>query len=286
VTEVRLFAAVTTRPLLAFDIETIPDPDVGRRLWGFEGNDETVIRAMTCHRLEETQGRTSYPQLPQHRIVAIAVAALAPATGSVRIKTVGGDAMDERSHLEGFFRILERASTSPRLVSWNGNGFDMPVIRYRSMLHGVPAPSLYRTDGARKWRNYQNRYHDLHVDLMDTLSGFGASHWVGLGTIAETLGLPGKSFLDGEVWEHIVAGDERTVDEYCKLDVVTTLLVHLVWEVHRGNLDIESVRGWVHALRNALSRESFAGWQETAAELEGWPRWDAADTTRDLVEAS
>jgi predicted PolB exonuclease-like 3'-5' exonuclease len=277
---------MTTRPLLAFDIETMPDPDVGRRLWRFRGSDESVIRAMIARRLEETGGRTGYPQLPQHRIVTLAVAALAPATGSVRIKTVGGHAMNERSHLDGFFRILDNAKVPPRLVSWNGNGFDMPVIRYRSMLHGIPAPGLYRTDGEWRWSNYQNRYHDMHIDLMDTLSGFGASHWVGLGTLAETLGLPGTSFLDGEVWEHVLAGDERTVQEYCKMDVVTTLLVHFLWQVHQGSVEIEAVRRWVDAIRDALSRESYAGWQEIVAELEGWPRWEAADTTRDLVAAS
>jgi predicted PolB exonuclease-like 3'-5' exonuclease len=275
-----------TRPLLAFDIETIPDPDVGRRQWGLRGTDESVIRAMMASRLEETRGRTGYPQLPQHRIVTIAVAALAPASGSVRIKTVGGRGMDERSHLEGFFQVLENAKTAPRLISWNGNGFDLPVIRYRAMLHGVPAPALYRTDGEWKWSNYQNRYHDMHIDLMDTLSGFGASHWVGLGTIAETLGLPGKSFLDGEVWEQIVAGNEELVNEYCKLDVVTTLLVYLVWEVHRGNVGSEAIHRWVDSVRDALSRQSIEGWQEIAAELEGWPRWETVRTDRQLIEAS
>ena len=57
---------------------------------------------------------------------------------------------------------------------------------------------------------------------MDAMSGYGASHWVGLGTISEFLGLPGKSFLEeGHVWENLERGREDLVDEYCKLDVVS-----------------------------------------------------------------
>ena len=58
-------------------------------------------------------------------------------------------------------------------------GFDLPVIRYRAMLHGVAAPEFYRLDGEWKWNNYQNRFHDMHVDLMDVLSGYGASMRIG-----------------------------------------------------------------------------------------------------------
>jgi 3'-5' exonuclease len=69
------------------------------------------------------------------------------------------------------------------------------VIRYRSMMLGVCAPDFYRVDGLSRWNNYQNRYHDMHVDVMDVLSGYGASARVGLGTLGKVLGLPGKSFL-------------------------------------------------------------------------------------------
>ena len=47
-------------------------------------------------------------------------------------------------------------------------------------LNGIAAPELYRSEGEWKWNSYQGRYHDMHVDLMDVLSGYGASRWVGL----------------------------------------------------------------------------------------------------------
>ncbi len=166
---------------------------------GFEGDNAAVIEAMTSRRLEETEGRTQYPSPPLHRIVTIAVAKLDPDAGSFEVHTLGGEAWDEVSQLEGFAALLQDTSHPPRLVSWNGNGFDLPVIRYRAMLHGVPLPALYRSDGEWKWNNYQSRYHDMHVDLMDVLAGHGASRWVGLGQMCELLGVPGKEFIEGEV---------------------------------------------------------------------------------------
>ncbi len=79
------------------------------------------------------------------------------------------------------------------------------------MLHGVPMPALYRTDGEWKWNNYQSRYHDMHVDLMDVLSGYGASRWAGLGLMCELLGLPGKGFIEGEVYECLLRGEEEEI---------------------------------------------------------------------------
>ena len=104
------------------------------------------------------------------------------------------------------------------------------------MLHGIAAPELYRSDSEWKWNNYQGRYHDMHVDLMDVLSGYGASRFVGLGKMCDLLQIPSKSFLTKPIYEHILDGEQELVGEYCKLDCLDTLLVFLVWLVHRGDL--------------------------------------------------
>ena len=262
------------RPVAAFDIETIPDPGVGRRILGIEGDDAAVVAEMVRRRLEETEGSSAYPRLPHHRVVTVGVAWLDPASGRFKLGTVGGEAMDERSHLEGFYRMLGEAKTAPRLVSWNGSGFDLPVMRYRSMLHGIAAPGLYRNGGDWKWDNYENRFHDMHVDLMDVLSGFGASRWVGLGMMSELLGLPSKSFLEGEVYEHVLGGEEEVVREYCKLDCLATLLVFLAWAVHRGELGPERLREHVEGIREQLAGEAFEGWRTVAERLADWPAWE------------
>ncbi len=256
------------RPIASFDIETVPDPDYGRRVLGIPGDDGAVIAEMTRRRLEETEGKTEYPQPPGHRVVTVACAWLDPTVEPPRFKlaALGGESWDERSHLEGFAKLFA-GPVAPRLVSWNGNGFDLPVLRYRAMLHGIAIPALYRADGDFKWSNYQNRFHDLHVDLMDVLTGYGASPRVGLGLVSEVLGLPGKKFLDAEVYQHILAGEHQRVGEYCKLDALTTLLAFLRWCIHRGDLDRERAGRLLGVVRAAVAAEPWEGWREVEEEL-------------------
>lgn len=263
------------RPVVAFDIETIPDPDVGRRVHGISGTAAEVVQEMVRRRREETKGSTEYPQLPWHRVVCVCATVFDPRSGSVEIRHLGGEAFDERSHIEGFFNLTGVEYDAPRLVSWNGNGFDLPVLRYRALVHGVAAAKHYRADGDFRWNNYQNRYHDLHVDVMDSLSGFGAGMRAGLGTISELLGVPSKSFLNRPIYDHICDGDAASVVEYCKLDTVATMLVFLVWAFHVGRLGEPELRVAAASVREAVDREPVEGWRSIAMGLDGWPRWSA-----------
>lgn len=260
------------RPIIAFDIETIPDPVLGRRLYGLEGDDAEVVSELVRRRLTETEGRTEYPEPPWHRIVCICATLVDVQSGRVGIKSCGAQFMDERSHLEGFFALFT-GKKLPRIVSWNGNGFDMPVIRYRSMLLGLRAPELYRASGEQKWNNYQNRYHDMHVDLMDLLGGYGASQRIKLGTLGKVMGLPSKTFLDKQVYEHVLGGEHERVTEYCKVDTLETMLLFLLYALHAGHLDEPKLRELVASLRTLIAGFAYPSWREVAAALDGWPRW-------------
>src|SRR3954469_6190115 len=149
------------RPLVAFDIETIPDPEIGRRVMGIEGDDHAVVLEMVRRRQDESKGSQKYPQQPWHRIVCVCATLLDTKTGTIAMRTFGADPNDEGSIIRGFFELFAPSMPSPRLVSWNGNGFDLPVLRYRGMKHGIAAPGFYRT-GDRQGASYVNRYHDLH----------------------------------------------------------------------------------------------------------------------------
>lgn len=261
------------RAIVAFDIETIPDPDIGRRILALAGSDTEVVHEMVRLRLDETDGGSEYPQLPWQRVVSICATTFDPQSGKVAIRALGGDAMDEQSHIDGFFRLVAHELESPRLVSWNGAGFDLPVIRYRSMMLGIAAPDFYRDDGDRRWNNYQNRYHDLHVDVMDVLSGYGASMRIGLGTLGRVLGLPGKAFLHRAIYDHVLDGEGPLVTEYCKLDTVETLCVFLVWAFHAGHMSDVELAKHVDALREAIAFLPYPGWRDIEAALQGWPGW-------------
>ena len=99
------------------------------------------------------------------------------------------------------------------LVSWNGSGFDLPVLTYRALRHDVQAPRYWETgDEEQGFRcnNYLGRFHWRHIDLMDVLSGYQGRGRVGLDKMAQLLGLPGKLGMSGEaVWDAWLEGARR-----------------------------------------------------------------------------
>ncbi len=260
-------------PLVAFDIETTPDPAAGRAGLGLVGDDATVIREMMRLRSEETAGRTEYPAQPWHRIICVCATWWDPSSGEVRMENLGSsDPWDEAAHVRGFFDLVEGRSAAlggdrpVRLFSWNGGGFDLPILRYRAMRHGIVAREFQRQDGDRRYNNYLNRFHDLHVDLMDVLSSYGAAPRAGLGAIAAALGLPSKEFLELPIHEHLLRGDAQRIIEYCKLDTLTTLLVALRWGHHAGWLSGDQLRSVTDSLQALVDREPYEGWRGLAAD--------------------
>ncbi|MDP7568420.1 MAG: 3'-5' exonuclease [Arenicellales bacterium] len=222
--------------VLVFDIETIPDVAAGRRLLGLEGlSDQEVVRAMRTRRLQKT-GASDFLAHPYHQIIAISVALRAD--DSLSIWSLGETNSDESELLERFFDGIERFT--PILVSWNGSGFDLPVIHYRSLLHGVAGNRYWdigESDRDFKWNNYLNRYHARHLDLMDVLSGYQPRATAPLQEIALLLGFPGKMGMSGAVvWDKYQAGALDEIRHYCETDVLNTFLVYLQFEKARGNL--------------------------------------------------
>lgn len=222
--------------VFAFDIETIPDVAGGRRLHDFgDLDDQGVAEALLAMRREETGN--DFLRLPLHRIVVISVAALIGERFTVFSLGEGGD--DEADLISRFFEGIERYS--PRLVSWNGTGFDLPVLHYRALLHGISAPRYWETgeqDRAYKFNNYHNRYHDRHTDLMDVLAGYSARAVAPLDQVATLCGLPGKLGMSGGlVREAIERGEFAAVRDYCEHDVLNTYLLWLRFERLRGTLD-------------------------------------------------
>ncbi len=222
--------------IFAFDIETIPDVAGGRRLHGLDGlDDQAAAEAMLAMRREETG--SDFLRLPLHRVVVISIAARINDRFTVFSLGNGGD--DEAELIQRFFEGIERYV--PRLVSWNGSGFDLPVLHYRSMLHSLSAPRYWETgDQERefKFNNYHNRFHDRHTDLMDVLAGFSGRAVAPLDQVATLCGLPGKLGMSGgAVREHIEQGDFAGVRDYCEHDVLNTYLLWLRYELMRGVID-------------------------------------------------
>jgi len=227
--------------ILAFDIETIPDVETGRQLHGLDGlSDKDVAQVMFAKRREQT-GESDFLRHHLHRVVAIS--AVLRTGDSLRVWSLGEPDSSEAELIQRFFDGIEKYT--PVLVSWNGGGFDLPVLHYRSLKYGVAAPRYWDTgddDRDFKWNNYLSRFHARHTDLMDVLSGYQPRAMAPLDEIAQLLGFPGKLGRHGsEVWGQFLAGQIGEIRDYCETDALNTYLIYLRFELIRGNLD-ES--GW------------------------------------------
>ena len=236
----------------SFDIETVPDVEFGRRLWDLDGlADADVATAMFFKRLQASG--SEFLPLHQHRVVAISVALR---TGdSFRVWSLGDEDADEAELVRRFYDGIERYT--PDLVSWNGSGFDLPVLHYRALKHGIQAPRYWEMgDGDRdfKWNNYLSRFHWRHIDLMDVLAGFQHRGRASLDQTALLLGFPGKLGMSGDkVWDKFQEGGIREIRDYCETDVLNTWLVFLRFEFMRGNLDAARLQREYDLVRDSLA---------------------------------
>lgn len=254
--------------IFVFDIETVPDVNGGRRLYELaELSDADVGRAMLAMRRQQTGNE--FLKLHLHRIVTISIAARIGER--FRVWSLTEPECDEAEIISRFYDGIERYT--PTLVSWNGCGFDLPVLHYRGLIHGVTAARYWESghnDQNFRWNNYLSRYHERHTDLMDVLSAYQMRAAAPLDELATLCGLPGKMGMSGDkVWDCILAGDYERVSNYCETDVLNTYLVYLRFELMRGRIDrpqyfVEKrrVRECLESAEQPHLQEFLAAWPE------------------------
>lgn len=255
-------------PILVFDIETIPDVEGLRRLWelGAEVSDQAVVDLVSQRRRQATGSDFLPPHL--QRVVAISCALRSGE--DVRVWSLGSPEDAEAAIVARFFDGIERYK--PQLVSWNGSGFDLPVLHYRALVHGIPAGCYWdqgENDRDFKFNNYLSRFHSRHIDLMDVLAGYQNRAWAPLDEIAQLCGLPGKLGMDGsQVYAAHRRGELAAIRDYCETDVANTYLLYLRFQLIRGTLDRDAFDREMAAFRYWLAEQSGAHWKEF---LSAWP---------------
>jgi hypothetical protein len=224
-------------PVLVFDIETIPDVAGLRALRAGSSNvsDAEVYGAWLEER--KAKGLSDFMPLYLQRIVVIS-AVFRSAEGLRVHSFVDKDGHSEGKVIQTFFNALEKHT--PQLVSWNGGGFDLPVLHYRGLKHGVVADKYWdmgEDDREFKWNNYISRYHMRHLDLMDLLAMYQPKNNAPLDAMARLCGFPGKLGMDGAaVYPAYLAGKLDDIRRYCETDVMNTYLLYCRFQKMRGGL--------------------------------------------------
>jgi predicted PolB exonuclease-like 3'-5' exonuclease len=252
-------------PLLVFDIETIPDVQGLRKLWELDaGVSDAAVADLVSQRRRQATGNDF---LPAHLQRVVAISCALRDRESVRVWSLGSAQDSERDIVQRFYDGIERYT--PQLVSWNGSGFDLPVLHYRALVHGIAGRvywDLGEGDREFKFNNYISRFHTRHTDLMDVLAGYQNRAWAPLDEIAQLCGLPGKIGMDGsQVYPAWQRGEIEAIRNYCETDVANTYLLFLRFQMIRGILDVEAHAKEVDLFRAFLAAQDAPHWKEFAA---------------------
>lgn len=265
------------RKLLVFDLETVPDVGLARELWPeHAGLDDA---AMVEKILEVMRGQNAsgsdFPRPCFHKVVVVGclLADIEQVDGGEsyhlrRLGCIGEEGDDERTLLAEW---LEFGARDPlRLVSFNGRGFDLPVVKLRSLKHQLRAGWLFQRGD--KWSNYSSRYDMVwHIDMADVLADFGAARGMPkLDEVCTLIGLPGKMDVDGSrVVDMVAAGQLAAVRDYCETDVLNTYLLYLKYQHLSGMLATEALLAEEQHVREFCVKEGKKR-GHLAAFLELW----------------
>ncbi|MEE8529379.1 MAG: 3'-5' exonuclease [Nitrosomonadaceae bacterium] len=249
-------------PVLVFDIETVPDIEGLRKLYELSSDLAPAdIAEMAFQSRRQTIGNDFLP-LHVHKVIAISC--VLRDKNEFRVWSLGSTEDTEEELIRRFFEGIDKYT--PQLVSWNGNGFDLPVLHYRSMINGIQARCYWESgenDREFKWNNYLSRYHTRHLDLMDLLALYQPRANVSLNDLARLMGFPGKLGMDGsQVWDAFQSGEIIAIRNYCETDVVNTYLLFLRFQFLRGILDDEQYLYENELVRATLKKSSELHWKE------------------------
>ncbi len=224
-------------PVLVFDIESIPDIAGLRAVQGSpaDATDAQVYAAWQQQRKDD--GKSDFMPLHLQRVLVLSCV-FRNAEGLKVHSFVDRDNASEAKVIQTFFNTIEKHA--PQLVSWNGGGFDLPVLHYRGLRHGVVADRYWdmgEADRESKWNNYISRYHMRHLDLMDLLALYQPKNNAPLDAMAKLCGFPGKLGMDGsQVYPAFLDGKLDDIRRYCETDVMNTYLVYCRFQKMRGGL--------------------------------------------------
>ncbi|NLY04151.1 MAG: 3'-5' exonuclease [Campylobacter sp.] len=246
-----------------FDCETVPCIDSLKAAYGYEGEPKDIAELA----LKEQKERTGSEFLPVcfHKVITIS-AVLADKFGRfIRVSTMSADS--EKDTIDKFLKFLD--SHNPRLVSFNGRGFDLPMLMIRAMRYNLSSPAYFDTSskelGKDKWTNYRSRYDGIfHMDLLDHISDFKAVGGLSLDKLCAALNLPGKFDTSGEQVLELYLQDELLkIDEYCESDVLNTYMLFIKYELLRGNLTLNDYAQCLELMSDYLAKNRFkAGYFE------------------------
>ena len=230
--------------ICVFDCETVLDVDLIKTQYNFDENLDDLNLSLKAQSEQEKINGSSFLPIPYHKVVAIS-AVIADDFGKFsKVSSIEGKT--EKEMIENFLNFIDKFN--PKLVSFNGRGFDIPMLFIRALKYNLSCPAFFEQNNQMlnktKWENYRSRYSEnFHIDLMDSLSQYGAVRGLKLDLVCKMADIPGKFDISGDMVMELFYNNEiEKIKEYCESDVINTYFLFLKYEVLKGELLIEDYK--------------------------------------------
>lgn len=199
-------------PYALFDIETVIDWKLAEEVE--QCSREEILANLRKRYPDETEPFVSYVF---HLPIAIAIGF----SDGQHLERVGSLQEHRPEELaRKFWTWAGRYQDSPShgtLVTFNGRGFDIPVLELAALRYGIPIPWHFGEKGGNRYR-FQTT---SHLDVLDFLTAYGAARLPkgGLSTLSAMVGLPAKQTTGGDVEALHRDGQIERINRYCRNDV-------------------------------------------------------------------
>ncbi len=260
---------------LVFDVESVPDARLIKKVkYPEEDLDEvSAVRKYQSEILESSNGTTDFIPVTFQYPISICIAKLREDFTLIDIVSLDKPHFRPSEMVRLFWHGVENLYDHASLVTFNGRGFDIPLLELMAFRYGFTVKRHFRD----KWAG-RNRFSTKHIDLQDWLSNYNAIRMNGgLNLLAKVLGKPGKMSTKGdEVYDIFLEGRISDINDYCIHDVLDTYFIFLRTRVLMGEITLEReqeiiqmTKLFVHNNMDKISafKEYYANWQE----IDPWP---------------
>lgn len=267
---------------LVFDIESVSDIDLIARV-RHPGGDTSPEEALRIFREEqmEKKGSDFIPytyQVPISLVIAVVNGDLA----ITKVECLKWEDGGPKKIAEDFWNLW-RERGKPTFVTFNGRGFDIPMMEMMAFRYGIPVPEWFEANGSYSPRNRYNT--SAHLDLYEFMSNFGSSPINGgLDLSAKVLQKPGKIDTHGDmVQDMFMRGEYADIHGYCFCDVIDTYFVFLRCKLLTGEITPEREAELIRNTRQMLTASSGTR-PPIKKYLEAWAAAESAETVEHRME--
>ncbi|MCU0849261.1 MAG: 3'-5' exonuclease [Spirochaetes bacterium] len=260
---------------LVFDVESVPDGKLIRmvKYQGEEIDEAGAINRFQKEIMEATGGVSEFIPVTFQYPVSVCVAKVGGDFSLLDVSCLDDSRFDPGEMTRLFWQGVEEQYSNASFVTFNGRGFDIPLLELMAYRYGYTAKRHFKDKFAGRFR-----FGTKHIDLQDWLSNFGAIRMNGgLNLLAKVIGKPGKTRTTGnEVYGLFLQGKLRDINDYCIHDVLDTYFVFLRTRVMIGELSVSREQDIVKAAKNFLESgqnrvPAFRGYLENWGDWDPWP---------------